>query len=277
MRRIQFIELHEQPWFPSTLRNEITDALQCGSEILKAYAPISRLLQRALVSAESHSIVDVCSGSGGPWLNLSQELGEGGRGYRIWLTDKYPNLAAFEKIKAASANGIDFYPSSVDAMKVPDELSGFRTMFSAFHHFPPVQCRAILQSAVDAREGIGIFEITSRSAAAVGMMFLWFLTPFAFTPFLRPFRWSRMFYTYLLPLIPLVLLMDGVISCFRTYQTQELRELIDGLEASGYKWEIGESSGAIAGLPITYLLGWPRDTADADCDSAPYSTTSKWS
>jgi hypothetical protein len=263
MRRIQFIELHEQPWFPSTLRNEITDALQCGSEILRAYVPISGLLKRALDAAGSRSIVDVCSGSGGPWLNLSQELGEGGRGYRIWLTDKYPNLAAFEKIKAASANGIDFYPGSVDVMEVPVELNGFRTMFSAFHHFPPAQGRAILQSAVDARQGIGIFEITSRSASALGMMFLWFLTPFVFTPFLRPFRWSRLFYTYLLPLIPLVLLMDGVISCFRTYQTHELHELVDSLVVSDYKWEIGELPGAIGGLPITYLVGWPRETASA--------------
>ena len=26
MRRIQWIELHEQPWFPSSLRDEVTDA-----------------------------------------------------------------------------------------------------------------------------------------------------------------------------------------------------------------------------------------------------------
>jgi hypothetical protein len=261
MRRIQFIELHEQPWFPSTLRNEITDALQCGSEILNAYVPISRLLERALEAAGTRSIVDVCSGSGGPWLKLFQQLGERGIGCRIWLTDKFPNLAAFEKIKAASANGIDFYPGTVDAMKVPSELNGFRTIFSSFHHFPPPQGRAILQSAVDGGQGIGIFEITSRSISALGMMFLWCLTPFAFTPFLRPFRWSRLFYTYLLPVIPLVLLMDGVVSCLRTYRTGELHELVGGLVASDYKWEIGELPGAIAGLPITYLVGWPRGSA----------------
>src|ERR1700680_1779278 len=74
MRRIQFIELHEQPWFPRTLRNEITDALQCGSKFLKAYDPISLLLQRALDTTRSRAIVDVCSGGGGPWLDLSQKL-----------------------------------------------------------------------------------------------------------------------------------------------------------------------------------------------------------
>ncbi len=258
MRRIQFIELHEQPWFPSPLRNEITDALQCGSEVLKAYAPISTLLQHALDATRSRSIVDVCSGSGGPWLDLSQKLRGDTAAYRILLTDKFPNLAAFENVKAASASGIDFHRSPVDATKVPPELNGFRTMFSSFHHFPPAQARSILQNAVDAKQGIGIFEVTSRTASAVAMMFLWFLTPFLFTPSIRPFRWSNLLYTYVLPIIPLVLLFDGLVSCLRTYQPRELRDLVNGLAASEYRWEIGEQSGTMRGLPITYLIGYPR-------------------
>lgn len=259
MRRIQFIELHEQPWFPPTLRNEITDALQCGSETLKAYSPISILLQRALDDTRSRSIVDVCSGSGGPWLDLSQKLRGDTTPYRILLTDKFPNLVAFENVKAASTNGIDFYGSSVDAMDVPVELDGFRTMFSSFRHFSPAQARAVLQNAADARQGIAIFEITSRTASAVGMMFLWSLTPFLFTPAIRPFRWSRLLYTYVLPIIPLVLLFDGLVSCLRTYRKRELHELIEGLVAPEYCWEIGEQSGTFDSLPVTYLIGCPRN------------------
>jgi hypothetical protein len=259
MRRIQFIELHEQTWFPSTLRNEITDALQCGSRHLMAYAPISGLLQRALDASGSRSVVDLCSGGGGPWLDLSPKLRGGTAAYRIWLTDLFPNREAFESVKAASANSVDFHGIPVDAMKVPAELAGFRTMFSAFHHFPPVHARAILQNAVNAKQGIGIFEITSRTASAVGMMFLWSLTPFAFAPATRPFRWSRLFYTYLLPLIPLVLLFDGIVSCLRTYRTGELRGLIEELGATEYLWETGEQSGTFGGLPITYLIGYPRE------------------
>jgi hypothetical protein len=70
MHRIQFIEIHEQPWFPSFLRDEVTDALQYGLGFLKAYAPISPMLQSALASLSSRSIVDLCSGGGGPWLDL---------------------------------------------------------------------------------------------------------------------------------------------------------------------------------------------------------------
>lgn len=259
MRRIQFIELHEPSWLPSSLRDEITDALQFGLSLLKAYAPIAPLLQSVVDSTRSQSIVDMCSGAGGPWSGLSRKLQEDAPTLHVWLTDKYPNLRAFQNVRSAAENHVAYYPDSVDAMKVPGELQGFRTMFSSFHHFPPAQARAILQNAVDAKQGIGIFEVTSRTASAIAMMFLWFLTPFLFTPAIRPFRWSRLLYTYVLPIIPLVLLFDGLVSCLRTYQPGELRELIDGLAAPEYRWETGEQAGTFGGLPITYLIGYPNE------------------
>jgi hypothetical protein len=256
MARIHFVELHEQPWLPAVLRNEIRDALQYGTAVLGAYSSILPLLTGALDVTRSGSIVDLCSGSGGPWLEFSRKL-QVQKPYRIWLTDKFPNLRAFENLKVAAANGISVRRNSVDATHVPSELEGFRTLFSSIHHFPPAQARAILQNTVDAGQGIGVFEITSRTTTAIGMMFLWFLMPFVFTPFMRPFRWSRFLYTYLLPVIPLVLLFDGVVSCLRTYRTEELRELISGLVAPKYRWEIGEHCGTFRGLPITYLIGYP--------------------
>jgi hypothetical protein len=266
MRRVKFIELHEQPWFPSSLRDEITDALQFGLNLSKAYAPIAALLQGVLDSAGSCSIVDLCSGGGGPWLELSrnlqsQKLQKDAPGLQIshiWLTDKYPNLRALENAGKPSEN-ITYYPSAVDAMKVPAELKGLRTMFTSFHHFSPEEARAVVQNAVDAREGIGIFEITRRAPLTIGLMFPWALMPFVCAPWIRPFRWSRLVWTYLIPIIPLVFLFDGVVSCLRTYRPQELREIVDKRTAGEYQWEIGEhSSGKV---PITYLIGYPRACA----------------
>jgi hypothetical protein len=258
MRRVQFIELHEQSWFPSSLRDETTDALQFGLKLLKAYAPIAPLLQSAVDSTKSRSIVDLCSGGGGPWLDLSRKLQGDTPALSIWLTDKYLNLGAFRNFRAASGNRITFYPGSVDAIKVPCELQGFRTMFSSFHHFSPEDARAILQNAVDARQSIGIFEITRRAPLTISLMFPWALLPLVCTPWIRPFHWSRLLWTYLVPIIPLVLLFDGVVSCLRTYRPQELREIIEKLTANEYRWEIGEHSGAPGTVLITYLIGYPR-------------------
>jgi hypothetical protein len=282
MRRVQFIELHEQAWFPASLRDEITDALQFGFNLLKAYAPIAPLLQRALDSTGSganfgpsnfgQSIVDMCSGGGGPWLDLSlklkpRQLNGEPPALQIWLTDKYPNLGAFKKVRAASENRIAYYAGSVDAMKVPRELQGLRTMFTSFHHFSPEQARAILQNAVDAGEGIGVFELTRRAWSTIGLMFGWVLMLFIGTPWIRPFRWSRLLWTYLVPIIPLAMLFDGVVSCLRTYRPEELRAMVEQLTAGGYRWEMGELSTGRA--PITYLIGYPQAAVESVADGRP--------
>ena len=270
MRRLHFIELHEQPWFPSSLRDDVTDAVQFGFNLLKAYAPTAPLLQKMIDSpgngannrqpSNTQSIVDMCSGGGGPWLDLSKELrcpnaADPAR-LQIWLTDKYPNLEAFESVSASSDHLIRYYPEPVDAMNVPRTLPGLRTMFTSFHHFSPEDARAILQNAVDAGESVGIFEITRRAPSTVGIIFVGILLMFLHTPRIRPFRWSRLLWTYLIPIIPLVLLFDGVVSCLRTYRPQELREIVDKLTASSYKWDIGELAGKRA--PVTYLIGYPK-------------------
>jgi hypothetical protein len=271
MRRIQFIELHEQPWFPSSLRADVTDALQFGFNLLRAYAPIAPLLQSVIDSTDNRtnagqsstrqSIVDMCSGGGGPWLDLVRQLRcrdvEGdSAGLHVWLTDKYPNLEAFQSISASSDHHITFYPEPVDAMKVPSDLKGLRTMFTSFHHFPPEDARAILQNAVDAGESICIFEATKRAPLTIGLIFAGILLLFLHTPRIRPFRWSRLLWTYLIPVIPLTLLFDGVVSCLRTYRPQELREMVEKLTSCQYQWEIGEL--ATGKMPVTYLIGYPR-------------------
>jgi hypothetical protein len=261
MRRIHFIEIHDQPWFPSSLRDYVTDALQFGFDLFKVYASTVPLLQRVVNSTGSRSIVDMCSGGGGPWLDLSRRLqsrklpGDPPE-LRIWLTDKYPNVGALRNGIASSGNQIAFYPGSVDAMAVPPELRGMRTMFTSFHHFLPKEASAILQNAVDAGESIGIFEIPRRAPATIAFTFAFVFALFVCTPWIRPFRWSRLRWTYLVPIVPFVLLFDGVVSCLRTYRPQELRDMVAKLTATEYQWEIGEHSTG-KGL-ITYLIGYPR-------------------
>lgn len=259
MRRIQFIEIHEQPWFPPFLRDDVTDALQSGLDFLKAYAPIGPMLQGALNSLRCRSVVDLCSGGGGPWLDLSRNLKTDVGSREILLSDKFPNLRAFHTVRAASGNRVVFCADPIDAMKVPRELTGFRTIFSSYHHFPPEDARAVLQDAVDARESIGIFEVTRRAPSSIVLMFPWALLVFVTTPSIRPFRWSRLFWTYVLPIVPFVVLFDGLVSCLRTYRPQELREITEKLTGSEYHWEAGEHSNDGGKVPITFLIGRPRE------------------
>ena len=73
-------------------------------------------------------------------------------------------------------------------------------------------------------------------------------------PFLRPARVGALLLTYLIPILPLVILWDGLISCLRTYRVEELRALVAGLEDS-YAWEAGTIKKA--GRAVTFLVGRP--------------------
>jgi hypothetical protein len=134
-------------------------------------------------------------------------------------------------------------------------------MFTAFHHFCPEQACAVLADAVRNRQGIGVFEATQRGPLALVLMLLSPLMVLVMTPFIRPFRWSRLLWTYLLPLVPLVTLFDGLVSCLRTYSVQELHELTARLGANDYQWDVGTLKSETTPIPISYLVGVPIEKA----------------
>ena len=221
-------------------------------------SPVVEVLAGLLDRTGGDAIVDLCSGSCGPLPFLRDEL-EARRGpLRVMLTDKYPHLAAYRAAHARSDGRVSYRAEPVDATAVPSDLPGVRTLFASLHHFRPRQVQAILADAVRQRRGIGIFEGTERSLRAVVMTAVMApLFALGATPAIRPFRWGRLVWTYLLPVIPLVTLWDGLVSCLRTYSLEELRALAQGVGAQDYVFELGSAPIRSTPVQMTYLLGFP--------------------
>jgi hypothetical protein len=245
MPRHQFREIHDWLWCPKIVRNGLTDFLQASNDLLDTYEPIRTRLLDAIVKCGGGAVVDLCSGSGGPWVKWTRQ---GLTNVPIALTDKFPNLTTIKQLTENPVALLQYYPQPVDATAVPSELQGFRTIFTAFHHFTPAEARAIIDDAVRNRQGIGVFEFTSRTlSGALGML----LTPLGvwlFTPLMKKLRWQVLTLTYLLPVIPLVTCIDGVLSCLRSYTDIDLRRLANSAD---YEWAVGKEKG------ITYLIGVP--------------------
>jgi hypothetical protein len=268
---MHLIELHDRPWFPKFLRDFITDDMETILNFVNVYGPVAPALRNALRHAATNRVVDLCSGGGGPWRRLWREFDKNALA-EIWLTDKYPNIAAFERTTAAAGKRICFRCDSIDALKIPGDLQGFRTIFNSFHHFAPDDARAILQAAADSGEGIGIFETPGRHMITLLLILLIPLADLAVAPFARPFRWTRLLWTYLLPVVPLVLLLDGILSCLRVYSPAELSELTrhvrpraqEGAESGqGFEWNIGVEKSGPFWAPVTYLTGYPKPVTGA--------------
>lgn len=259
MRRAELVEFHDLPWFPKIWRDMLTDYLAYISCEWGAYHPVLLKLKGAVEKGKSQRIIDLCSGASGPLIKLRRYLcREDGTPMPILLTDKYPNLAAFEKVSEASRGALTFEAASVDAMDVPAAMDGFRTVFSAFHHFNPEQAIRILRDAVDKKAGIGIFEYTERKLpwilrALYSPILFWKTAPSA----LKPFNLAKRFWIYCLPLPVLFFAWDFLVSCLRTYTVQELKAMTGTIPSAGYEWEIGHVK-SLWGGRITYLIGIPK-------------------
>jgi hypothetical protein len=99
-------------------------------------------------------------------------------------------------------------------------------MFGAFNHMKELMASKILQQAVDDNTPIAIFKRLSRNAAAFISMLFVPLNVWLFTPFIRPVHWQVLPFIYLIPIIPLYILRDGVASILRMYSKPELEALL---------------------------------------------------
>ena len=134
-----------------------------------------------------------------------------------------------------------------------------RTIFNGFHHFRPRDAQAILADTVRKRRAIAVVEGSDSRLLGIIFILLMPLMMLAMTPRIRPFRWSRLLLTYVLPAIPLLGLFDGIVSMLRIYNPRELREMVAGIPgADSFDWDIGTQPVKGSPIGLTYLIGVPR-------------------
>ncbi|SEQ96584.1 hypothetical protein SAMN04244573_02620 [Azotobacter beijerinckii] len=260
MDRIHLFEWEDQEWFPELFRDFITDHL--AFYMGRAYRAVVPQLAEAMKSTEQTSIVDLCSGGGGPIPALLPAIAqEAGRPVSATLTDLYPNASAVERINVQVDGAVRYRAESTNAMNCPESLRGFRTIFTGFHHFRPESAKRILADAVRRKAPIAVFEAQERSLWRIlTVPILLLLGSLIFTPFVGRLTFKRFFFTYVIPLAPFFIAFDGVVSCFRTYTPKELEQLTEGLDRDSYRWETGRywtSDLLIGPYRITYLIGTP--------------------
>ncbi|WP_154697056.1 class I SAM-dependent methyltransferase [Lentzea guizhouensis] len=261
--RIHFVELHDLDRTPPVLRTLHTESITTIYRLTDAAREYARPLARALREGADPRIVDLCAGSGGPVPLIQRRLHREGIHTSVTLTDLVPNVGAFERVEASnrrvlpSCCSVDHESSSVDATDC--RVPGTRTIYGAFHHFPPALARRMLQNAVDTRSPIVIVD-TKRSWLYV-LLFPFFTTlavllaaPFQRNPL--PRYLLRLVLTYLVPVLPFMMFFDSVVSFLRMYGRGELRSMVDGLDGTeSFTWTIGVERGFTG---AQYLIGIPR-------------------
>lgn len=268
MKRRHFFEFEDLRWFPAVLRDAVTDFLRDELVLgLDVYAPTAALVNELMSRQGDWRVLDLCSGGSGPWRKLKPKIDELARDkgpVEITLTDLYPNLDAYEHARKEMGEHVHGRTEPVDARNVPADLPGVRTIFTGLHHLTPDDVHAIFADAARREVAIGAFEFTERTWPSVLKTVPLGLALSLISGLRKPWKPPRLLFTYLIPLIPIAIVWDGVVSNLRTYRTDELERLTAGLSSDRYAWRVGVLRPDGGGPPITYALGYPITTSVGD-------------
>lgn len=246
MRRFQLFEFEDQQWFSRRLRQ----AMQSYLATAYRHTPFPKFWAQCLAplmgAGRMNALVDLASGAGGPVPLVLEELRRMGFEVTATLTDRFPNPAA---------TPLRYWPEPVDARFIPQALDGTRTMFASFHHFRPHDAHAILRDAFERRVPICVFEATTRGAVLAATLIP--LMVLLLTLEIRPLSWIQIVFTYLIPILPVLIFWDGLVSYLRTYSVAELEALTHDLTAD-YSWQPGKLRAPGVPFGVPFLIGRPN-------------------
>jgi len=220
---------------------------------------LAKIIAETLEESGATTIVDLCSGGGGPMIEVIEILKNeySQKDLKVILSDLYPDLIFAKKVNDLNDPNLSYTTNSVDAANIGRDQKGLRTMICSLHHMRPITAKAILQNAKEANQPICIYEISDNSIPPT--LLWWIALPFNFifallvSPLARPMTWQQIVFTYLIPVIPLCFAWDGTVSNTRTYTWSDMDELLNGLHSDDYHWKKGIIKGK-SGNKL-YLLG----------------------
>lgn len=251
MKRLHLFEFNDQRWLPARFREYLTDLLKFHLDADKTYDVVIPILTSVLEKNNAGQLVDICSGSSGPWKRwmLEKKIKAGS----VTLTDKFP-YQSFDKVGHIS-EGLKMHPHTVEALNIPSSIQSALTFFTCFHHFKAEDALTILENAVIQKRAICIFEFTERNILKILGMLFSPLVVRILTFKIRPLSVVRIFWTCIVPVVPLIYFWEGVVSHFRTYTVKELTEMHSSF-ANDYQWESGQLIASNNYQKISYLVGY---------------------
>ncbi|MEM7372297.1 MAG: hypothetical protein AAF587_27005 [Bacteroidota bacterium] len=227
MKRKQVPQLINQGWFPKHLKQLMFEFMSWFVSKVHAAKPFMPVIEQGLQHTSNHHLI-----------NIDRKMGAG-------IETLIPHL-----------------PESVTVENIPlsemqTEEEGLYTMINSFHQFAPAEARTFLSQIARKKHPLAILEGNNDSLwQLVGMTIILPMTILLTAPIVRPFRPSRLLFTYLIPILPIASLLDGFLALFKLYAPKDLDQLVSTIQVPGYMWESGKRDNGRGGK-IMYLLGYP--------------------
>ncbi|KAJ5721803.1 uncharacterized protein N7483_009737 [Penicillium malachiteum] len=274
--RSHLLEIGEKSWCPSWLQRHEQLALtkfwslripgwSHGSPATQACAVMKKYLR----DLSSYTIRDICAGAGGPSpvmeLELNKQLErEGKEPVQFILSDLYPHQEEWARISKKQGN-ISYIAEPIDARAVPAaEIASkkeCRVLNLCFHHFSDEDAGSILKNAIESADALIIFEMSARDIWTCLFSFLMVFWTCLVTIVWYWYSPLHLFFTFIVPVAPIAIGVDGFISCLRTRTFEETRKLLDqpGLDLSGWTFHSGKRTVQFPFIILYYYVGIKSD------------------
>ncbi|WP_350293956.1 hypothetical protein [uncultured Croceitalea sp.] len=258
MKRIHLFEFEDLKWFPNWIRICMTRLIMVMHKKFNTSEDMAKLLAKLIKQTNTSKIIDLCSGSGGPMLDVISHLKNIHKikNVELILSDLYPNLEAAKRINQTD-DSISYRTIPLDATNLENDTKGILTMVGSFHHMKPQVARNILVEVQKNNQPICIMEINKKFP----IVLWWFFIPLSIilclfiTPLVKPLTVKQIIFTYLVPIIPICFAWDAVITSGRIYRMEDLDVLLKGLKTEHFTWEKGIIKGSSEKI---YLMGHPN-------------------
>lgn len=226
MKRKDFPQITRQTWFPQHLKQLIDEFLTWFASKVRATHPFLPVIYQGL----EHSSVKQIN-------NLDLAIGAG--------------IKAVTPLLDKNIRVNNMQPGSFNVNQ-----NGLYTFINCFHLLSAPQALNYLQAITEKGYPIVVVEGNNDNWwQAIGMTVFVPLTVLLASPFVKPFRWTRLLFTYLIPVLPLIIVFDGVMALFRLYNPSDLTELTQ--ELTEYEWTSGKAANGRGGK-IIFLKGFPK-------------------
>ncbi len=245
-------------WCPRAIRDGWRAAVARALFPPSVHAAAASVLVRILRATGGRHIVDLEAGAGDVWHSLHPLLGRHGLDVRVRLTDAQPDLRAFARVELAIQGRVSGEFRCISGTAVPADLHGLRTVLGILPLLSPERTRRFLVDAVARGEAIVLFAPQRRRASEIGRALgaaLW-----AALALHGPRTWSRVMWTYLVPVIPLLALGGTYAACRRAPRAGDLLALTGELDHVTWSWSVGTGGG-----PRDDALAWLTGMPPAPC------------
>lgn len=257
MKRIKTKEIHERSWCPELFRDSLTEFLSIVWT-MGVYKQAIDKINRLVCAWKIKTIVDLCSGAGDYIPEVLKKIKSADENSEvvIYKTDLYPNKRFFN----TEDKQIKYWQKSLPADKAFDQFDALFCMFSALHHFDENELLKIFSHAAKNSKGFAFFDVSQRrwwtdiipNIFLPGM--LWCVAPF-----LKHFSWKHFIFIYLIPIIPVIVFIDGILSRMRAYKKEELQCLADRVTRNYPDFHINITEHKLMGgmQKVTEIVGCP--------------------